>query len=252
MLTAEQIRELLNMRPHPIEGGYFSETYRGAPVIPQSLLPGYPADRAISTAIYYMLTPDTFRRSPRARRRIVSFLFGRSRGDAAVEAGWNRRSVPARPGHRRRDAFAAQRSWRSVAGFAPPPRWEIRADGNHHGPGIRIRGLRNRKAPRANRTILGLPRPHYISHSLGCPRGPTLNLNSRRSDGTGPPSPPLPPNLRTFLIFSFPLPSPPTVHSRALLPPGRIGQLLRGSELHVTKRGRLGCSSGSTRSGPGI
>jgi predicted cupin superfamily sugar epimerase len=60
MLTAEQIRELLQMRPHPIEGGYFAETYRGSPVIPQNLLPGYPGDRAISTAIYYLLTPDTF------------------------------------------------------------------------------------------------------------------------------------------------------------------------------------------------
>lgn len=60
MLTADQIRELLQMRPHPIEGGYFAETYRGGPVIPQSLLRGYPGDRAISTAIYYLLTPDTF------------------------------------------------------------------------------------------------------------------------------------------------------------------------------------------------
>jgi predicted cupin superfamily sugar epimerase len=60
MLTAEQIRELLQMRPHPIEGGYFAETYRGAAVVPRSLLPGYPGDRAISTAIYYLLTPDTF------------------------------------------------------------------------------------------------------------------------------------------------------------------------------------------------
>src|ERR1700677_1507844 len=60
MLTAEEIRALLQMRPHPIEGGYFAETHRGAPVLPQSLLPGYPGDRAISTAIYYLLTPDTF------------------------------------------------------------------------------------------------------------------------------------------------------------------------------------------------
>jgi hypothetical protein len=62
MLTAEQIRELLQLRPHPIEGGYFSETYRGSQVIPQSLLRGYPSDRAISTAIYYLLTPVLFRR----------------------------------------------------------------------------------------------------------------------------------------------------------------------------------------------
>jgi len=67
MLTAEQIRELLQMRPHPIEGGYFAETYRGAAVVPQSLLPGYPGDRAISTAIYYLLTPDTFSAMHRVR-----------------------------------------------------------------------------------------------------------------------------------------------------------------------------------------
>jgi predicted cupin superfamily sugar epimerase len=67
MVTAKQIRELLQMRPHPIEGGYFAETYRGAPVVPRSLLPGYPNDRAISTAIYYLLTPDTFSAMHRVR-----------------------------------------------------------------------------------------------------------------------------------------------------------------------------------------
>jgi len=67
MLTAEQIRELLQMRPHSIEGGYFAETYRGAAVVPRSLLPGYPGDRAISTAIYYLLTPDTFSAMHRVR-----------------------------------------------------------------------------------------------------------------------------------------------------------------------------------------
>jgi predicted cupin superfamily sugar epimerase len=67
MLTAEQIRELLQMRPHPIEGGFFAETYRGVPVVPQSLLPGYPGDRAISTAIYYLLTPDAFSAMHRVR-----------------------------------------------------------------------------------------------------------------------------------------------------------------------------------------
>src|ERR1700733_12257839 len=67
MLTAEEIRALLQMRPHPIEGGYFAETHRGAPVLPQSLLPGYPGDRAISTAIYYLLTPDTFSAMHRVR-----------------------------------------------------------------------------------------------------------------------------------------------------------------------------------------
>ena len=55
MLTAEQIRELLKMQPHPIEGGYFAETYRSSETIPQSVLRAYPGDRSISTAIYYLL-----------------------------------------------------------------------------------------------------------------------------------------------------------------------------------------------------
>jgi uncharacterized protein len=67
MLTAQQIRELLNMHPHLIEGGYFAETYRGGLAIPRSLLRGYPGDRGISTAIYYLLTPDTFSAMHRVR-----------------------------------------------------------------------------------------------------------------------------------------------------------------------------------------
>ncbi|MFZ3218294.1 MAG: cupin domain-containing protein [Candidatus Acidiferrales bacterium] len=67
MPTAEQIREILKLRPHPIEGGYFVETYRGGQMLPASLLPGYPGERAISTAIYYLLTPDTFSAMHRVR-----------------------------------------------------------------------------------------------------------------------------------------------------------------------------------------
>lgn len=49
------------MEPHPIEGGYFVQTYRSEIGIPKSSLsPAYPSGRAISTGIYYLLTPDTF------------------------------------------------------------------------------------------------------------------------------------------------------------------------------------------------
>ena len=61
MLTAEQIRHLLKLEPHPIEGGYFVQTYRSVHSLQkQALPPGYADGRAISTAIYYLLTPDTF------------------------------------------------------------------------------------------------------------------------------------------------------------------------------------------------
>jgi predicted cupin superfamily sugar epimerase len=55
MLTAAEVIEALELQPHPIEGGHFRETYRSvAPV-------GTPAGaRSLATAIYYLLTPDTF------------------------------------------------------------------------------------------------------------------------------------------------------------------------------------------------
>lgn len=66
-LSAEQIMKALKMEPHPVEGGYFAETYRSAGGVPQAALPGYPAARSVSTAIYYMLTPGTISAMHRVR-----------------------------------------------------------------------------------------------------------------------------------------------------------------------------------------
>lgn len=61
MLTADRIRELLGLQPHPIEGGYFVETYRSELKLPRSVLgSAYSGERYIGTAIFYLLTPDTF------------------------------------------------------------------------------------------------------------------------------------------------------------------------------------------------
>ena len=61
MPTALEMRDLLKLRPLPVEGGYFAETYRSNISLHQQLLPsGYSGERSLSTAIYYMLTPDTF------------------------------------------------------------------------------------------------------------------------------------------------------------------------------------------------
>ena len=61
MITAEQIISLLQLVPHPQEGGYFAETYRCQEKIPASGLPDrYKGARSFSTAIYYLLTPHTF------------------------------------------------------------------------------------------------------------------------------------------------------------------------------------------------
>lgn len=61
MLTAEKVREILKLRSHPIEGGYFVETYRSELALPASALPpAYRGKRFAATAIFYMLTPDAF------------------------------------------------------------------------------------------------------------------------------------------------------------------------------------------------
>jgi len=61
MPTPEEIIERLGLQPHPREGGYFVETYRATESIPRSGLPArYSTERNYSTAIYYLLTANTF------------------------------------------------------------------------------------------------------------------------------------------------------------------------------------------------
>jgi uncharacterized protein len=61
MPTVEALRALLGLVPHPIEGGFFTETYRSADLLPGDTLPArYRGPRAAATAIYYLLTPETF------------------------------------------------------------------------------------------------------------------------------------------------------------------------------------------------
>jgi predicted cupin superfamily sugar epimerase len=61
MISAEEIIQLLGMKPHLEEGGYFVELYRSGDVIPKKALPDrYGYKRSFGTAIFYLLTPDTF------------------------------------------------------------------------------------------------------------------------------------------------------------------------------------------------
>lgn len=61
MPSAEEIIKLFKMKPLPNEGGYYVETYRASEKIEQANLPpGYIGQRNLSTAILYLLTPDTF------------------------------------------------------------------------------------------------------------------------------------------------------------------------------------------------
>src|SRR5690606_35151424 len=60
-LNADSIIRLLNLRPLPQEGGYYSETYRAKRVTPESALgKEYVGDRNVSTAIYFLITPQEY------------------------------------------------------------------------------------------------------------------------------------------------------------------------------------------------
>jgi len=54
-MTADEIKKLLNLEPHPVEGGSFRRTYASAHKVemPRGL-------RHMGTAIYYLLEPGTF------------------------------------------------------------------------------------------------------------------------------------------------------------------------------------------------
>jgi len=78
MMTPEQIIEFFEMRPLPYEGSYYVETYRASEKISETALPaGYTGGRNLSTAILYLLTPDTFSALHRLRSdEIFHFYLG--------------------------------------------------------------------------------------------------------------------------------------------------------------------------------
>jgi len=60
-MTAEEIKQFLQLEAHPCEGGYFRQTWKSEEEIPLTALPSrYSGARAAGTAIYYLLEPSTF------------------------------------------------------------------------------------------------------------------------------------------------------------------------------------------------
>lgn len=63
MPTAEALIQLLQLEPHPAEGGFFKETYRSAiNIASPDLETKYGSARSASTCIYYLLTEHSFSR----------------------------------------------------------------------------------------------------------------------------------------------------------------------------------------------
>lgn len=59
-MNSEEVIDCLDLKPHP-EGGYYRETYRSEEVILKGALPErYGCNHAFGTAIYFMLTGESF------------------------------------------------------------------------------------------------------------------------------------------------------------------------------------------------
>lgn len=60
-MTADEVRQLLQLTPLELEGGFFRETYRSRWQVSAEYLPkATSGPRSIGTAIYYMVTPESF------------------------------------------------------------------------------------------------------------------------------------------------------------------------------------------------
>lgn len=60
-MTPEELKEFLDLKPLPKEGGFFKEVFRSSELFTQPTLPArYVSDKSTMTSIFYMLEPSTF------------------------------------------------------------------------------------------------------------------------------------------------------------------------------------------------
>ncbi|MBR6472793.1 MAG: cupin domain-containing protein [Firmicutes bacterium] len=60
MITKKEIIEILELEPLMGEGGLWKKSCFSDLTLPGGAMPGYPIDRPLYGAIYYLLTPETF------------------------------------------------------------------------------------------------------------------------------------------------------------------------------------------------
>ena len=81
-MTADEIKEMLQLEPLRMEGGFFRETYRSRWMVSPDYLPeGMQGMHSIGTAIYFLITPDSY---SRLHRLPGSEIFHFYLGDPAI------------------------------------------------------------------------------------------------------------------------------------------------------------------------
>jgi predicted cupin superfamily sugar epimerase len=80
-MTADDVKRILGLAPHPCEGGCYIRSYESSEMLPaKSFVEGrYPGPRRTATAIYYLLEPNTFSEMHRLKSDEVFHFYA---GDA--------------------------------------------------------------------------------------------------------------------------------------------------------------------------
>jgi uncharacterized protein len=80
-MTAEDVKKILGLQPHPREGGWYVRTYEAAERVGVEAFEDkrYEGPRRTGTAIYYLLEPDTFSEMHRLKSDEVFHFYA---GDA--------------------------------------------------------------------------------------------------------------------------------------------------------------------------
>src|SRR5438874_11780947 len=80
-MTAEDVKKLLGLKPHPREGGWYVRSYEAAEFVAAEAFGDgrYAGGRRTGTAIYYLLEPETFSEMHRLRSDEIFHFYA---GDA--------------------------------------------------------------------------------------------------------------------------------------------------------------------------
>src|ERR1035438_6235983 len=83
-MTADEVKKILGLVPHPREGGFYIRTYEsGEMLTPNCFGEGrYPGSRHTGTAIYYLLEPGTFSEMHRLKSDEIFHFYA---GDAVEQ-----------------------------------------------------------------------------------------------------------------------------------------------------------------------
>jgi predicted cupin superfamily sugar epimerase len=78
-MTADEVKKILGLTPHPREGGFYIRTYESGELLPPTAFADgrYAGPRHTATAIYYLLEPGSFSEMHRLRSdEIFHFYLG--------------------------------------------------------------------------------------------------------------------------------------------------------------------------------